>query len=1636
MNPRDFRRTGDAFTGVEAGTYTVTISGYPSDATFAQVTQSATIATDGETVQLAFAGEYARSSAVVGAVVAADPAAGDDGRAETLAGVTVALEGAHASETAETDADGGFGFQGLRAGTYAVTISGYAEEVAFATESVEVEVGVGEVGNADFTGEFLRTSAVEGRVTVEGEGLAAVTVTLSGGPAEESHTTATDADGAYRFEALRPGDYAVAISDFEARDYAFEATSREVSVGLGETVEASFMGVLLRTSGISGRVSVEGEGLGDVAVTLSGVEERATTTDAAGQYSFAGLAAGDYAVTIAIEGNAYVFDVTSREVDLGDDASEIVNFDGAHARTASVSGFAFVDEATRNDEFDEGEGVLARAGIPVTLVGPTVSEQESGMTDAEGRFSFEGLKAGPYELVVPVNATVAADLAAAGVAYGGGLSYPVTLGVGEPATVALPFDITHTTVHFAVSLRRGEELGDALPGAAVALYADAAGENELGRGETDDDGMVSIRVARAGVAEHTVHAAVTAQAYHVAEGVTPVTWDPREFSVEGANANDIVNLRVDVTVSGATVSRGEYGGGAPLAGWTFTVASGEGADAEAAQGRLDEDGAAEFGALVEPGDLPASFAFAVAEDQDDALDGGEAYEATAVEHAHTGLRLARRVDAGAMEARYTTQTLRVYVHHELDQVRGYTGNLLGGDVRDGNGDARRIAVGLRHIDGSGRSRPLSDWNAAANTKYADGAWTFSRLPAEANVIVQASVVGEAGVMILGADELAAYRDREANGIEDGAFGANGGSSHTVSLCPLRAKAPQDHDECSSFAYVTSHTVRGRVWKTGVGRDPTSDGFIVGSPDMPTFVAGVRVSLSPVEGRNLAGEDRSETTGESDDDGTPRDERTEFSFGGLASGAYALGVSDGWRARMGGRGSEASLGNALNPLVADLELDVTPSTGVVYGRVTGEDGFAVEGVTVRANGRTDASDALGRYVIDGFGAETRTIGDDTHMDKVFVETAHPAHGETRHIVDFAANAPREVNIDLAGAAKTAQVSGVVRLSGTNAPVEGVEITVDGEAPPGGRLVTGADGSYTAVFGAKGAGGRVTVRASKAGLSFVPASVEVPAHTGAAASGIDFTAFANATISGQVAAGQGGPRAGVIVSATSTTDSTVVVSDTTGVTGTYALSVPFGAYTMSAAMADTSLASITVFTYPPTGRGVNVAPAQSVTYGVITASTNSISGSVVTTGGAAQEGVVFSATSTTDATAVFTDTTDANGAYLVIVPAGDYTVSAAMADTTLASIIALTYPESGRDVSVALGESVTYGNITAVATNISGRVVRSGQGVAGVVVSATSTTDATVVFTDTTDANGAYAFNVRLGGYTMSASAAGYTFTYPADGRTVTLTLGQSLNYGNITAANVSGRSIGTSRLTLMDPHESFTMHTGRTEVTWTADPVSAGHTVTYTIQVQKKDTVRTGDGGLSDWSDWQDVDLKDAAADRGMSPDTIFDFSTDSGWGEGWRQFLIRVVTASDNGTPDDDTDDWTVASAPDTVAESESKIRVWRYRASDVDRIRVVYGPLKRTNANYKISFRVSHGNDRTWGTQTDTLPSDDNWSYQIASGNVRLVNSYSWKWVGLENKRKEMPIRIDYRDGDISRSVLDGYTLGTDDYVLVEAKR
>ncbi len=1172
---------GFSFADVEAGTYTVTISGYPEDATFAQATQSATIATDGENVRLSFAGEYVRSSAVVGAVVAADATmSGGDGQPETLAGVTATLGGAHATgETARTGTDGGFAFAGLRAGTYTVEISGYPEDVSFETKLMEVEVEAGEVGNADFTGRYVRTSAVEVRVVVEGEEFEGATVALTGGPANENRTAATGAGGRHRFEGLRAGAYGVSVSGFDAQDHEFASTSRDVSVEMGETATVSFTGVLLRTSGISGRVSVEGMGLSEVEVTLSGAdEERATTTDASGQYAFAGLETGDYAVSIGVEGEAYEFEATSVDVTLGEDESRIVNFEGEHARTASVSGTLFIDEAARNGAFDEGERALAQSGIPVALVGPEVNEQRVDTTDANGRFAFTGLRDGPHRLVVLLDMEIAATLAAMDLAYGGpAAGYDIDLGVGEAASRPIPFRITHTTIDFKVSLKIGGARGDALPGATVDLYANALGGTRIGGGETGDDGSVSIRVARTGATGNTVHAAVALDGYHVDPdaGRQAVTWDPRSRTVEASNDADIVNRNVGVFVSGATIAT-DWGGGEPLGGWRIGVTSGGNA-VEGAPKTLDADGTAMLATAVES--IPATYVFALAGDQDDELDGGEKYETETVEYTHTGLERVGTRAADTLRVRYATQTLKVYVHHERDQVEGYTGNVLDGDVRAAAG---MIDVELRYVGDAGRSRRFAkeQWDPA-NGSERDGTIAFRHVPTDFAVLVRAeeSAAGiREGVVLLEPDELLTYADREANGVVGSAFGAMGGFGHTVELCPLQAAGPQGHDECASFAYVTSHTVSGTVWRRSVAADAEGDGF--GTDTMVTENPGVAVALEPIEGRSLAGEAWRFTTAARDFAATAAlDETHQFSFEGVAAGVYEANASDGWRVRVGGRGSETELTDELDPLGGDVHLDVTPSTGTVYGRVTGIDGFPRDGAAVTANGKKTTTDAFGRYVLEGIAGETRRIGGTTHANRIFVNAA-PADGgrDADAVVAFAANALIRVDVVLSGAHETATVEGAVRASGSNAPIADAEIQVDygdgmgfvapENAPTSGenrgKLATGADGAYTAIVAAKKIGETASVRASKVGMSFVPDRIEVPAHSGASISGIDFTGFVNATIAGRVAGSNGRPLVGVVVKArragagegTPARDSVV-----TGETGMFSLGVPFGSYVLT-------------------------------------------------------------------------------------------------------------------------------------------------------------------------------------------------------------------------------------------------------------------------------------------------------------------------------------------------------------------------------------------------------------------------------------------------------------------------------------------
>ena len=1224
-----------AFTELGEGDYTVTISGYDAVEYSFEASQAVTLGLDAKEV-VNFDGRSLRTASV--AVMVTADGEGVAGASATLIQVTGPTSGT-VLDIAPTDADGGHTFGSLLAGAYRVEISVDSDEIDFETLSWQGLVATDSVAEANFPGTINRTAIISGSVTIDGEGESGVMVTLSGAAADSMVTEGDD--GSYSFGELRKGEYTVSITNPDENRYEFTGgTSESVSLAVGQIQSVSFPGAMVRSSTITGRVGLnDGTGVEGVMVTLSGAAAKQDTTDAGGVYTFAKLGAGDYTVAMTLSDEdavKYVFhaDSTSQDVTLGDDDHPTVNFNGAHATTAMVSGTLFVDElGVPNGDLDEGENALPQTGVSVRLTGPGNNDHVTVITDDTGYFEILERRAGPYRLVVTVPDAVAMTLG--DYAYDGPpTGYEFDVAVGEEKTQDIPFRITHTTVNFEVRLKQGESpLGDSIPGATVNLYTDPAGANDLKSAETGDDGKAELRIDRDDVAGNTVYADVSSDDYEVVGGIEAVIWDAQMTSHEASNDGDIVNLNVDATFSGATITNDAGAGGDALVDWLVDVTSGDDAvEGEGVPDKLDEDGDAGFTTTVGVDDLPASFTFAVADDQTDKdadgneLDGGEMYKVTPVEYEHTGRKLAATMYAGPIKVEYTTQTLIAYVHEELDQVFGYTGNILNGDARDVVGV---IDVGIRYIDpSSGRSRTFAedDWDKDENTDDDDGVWTFSHVPADADVIVQASKADDASNHMLldkdgHSDELATYRDLVTNGVTDGAFGDMGGYSHTVSLCSLQATDPtdQDYDKCASFAYVNTHSVKGLVWKNEVllsDESANDDFFLMGPKDDegPTFVADISVDLDPTAGKNIAGDQESFETLEANDKSTKRPDGEDFldthqfDFGYIAAGVYELSVSPGWRARMGKMDApdDALVGKAFNPLALDVELDVTPATTTVYGYVRDADEFPVEDVIVTVNGvEAPPTDEHGRYIAEYVGSETRKIGADTHSKRIFVETNHEENEATLTYEEpFAPNSRINVDVALGGLGRAVSYSGTVTAAGSGDPIAGAQILVDhgdgaiaptnpnAKSPGVSKndiYLTDGEGEFTVQVDAGEIGDYVELSVTRTRMNFVPPTLRVPAHQGF--DGIIFTGFLHATITGRVRNPDGSALGDVTVTATNVVDKIPTpVKSTSNARGTFRLSVPFGSYQISAELENYT------FDYPPTNP-VSVTHGQILDFGII-------------------------------------------------------------------------------------------------------------------------------------------------------------------------------------------------------------------------------------------------------------------------------------------------------------------------------------------------------------------------------------------------------------------------------------------------------
>ena len=253
-------------------------------------------------------------------------------------------------------------------------------------------------------------------------------------------STRTDAAGNYQFLDLLPGDYSVVE---QTPELLFDGAAH---VGLidgeivGQVLDAGqITGIRLnsgqqathydfcehppsRISGVvyhdrnnDGQRASSEEGIGDARVILMDAAGRTvatTQTDAAGQYEFSGLAAGQYAIreeqpTGWADGIDTPGTVSGRPEGVaenpGDRISQITlqwgeagtEFNFGELLAASIGGIVHLD---LNADCQQQEGESPLAGIRVELLDQSGRVIDSMLTAADGRFLFTDLAPGVYTL--------------------------------------------------------------------------------------------------------------------------------------------------------------------------------------------------------------------------------------------------------------------------------------------------------------------------------------------------------------------------------------------------------------------------------------------------------------------------------------------------------------------------------------------------------------------------------------------------------------------------------------------------------------------------------------------------------------------------------------------------------------------------------------------------------------------------------------------------------------------------------------------------------------------------------------------------------------------------------------------------------------------------------------------------------------------------------------------------------------------------------------------------------------------------------------------------------------------------------------------------------------------------------------
>ena len=918
------RMTGDygmyEFDDLRKGDYTLTISGYDAvDYHFEPTGESFALELGGSEIKN-FTGKALRTATVMGYVTVED--APLPGIGVTLIKVVSATSGEIVGAMA-TGADGGYAFGPLLAGAYQVRIGEYDDEYDFEAGDMQVTaVMTDSTATVNFAATIIRTAMVSGMVTIDGDPMKDVTVTIDGdhAPASPDNSMMTGDDGEYSFGELRKGAYTVTMTNPDDNAYSFPTVATPVNLGVGqEQPGISFAGTRLKRASISGQVHAAGDPVANVTVMLSGHADGEDVTDANGEYNFPGLAVGSYMVTISGWAEAaYIFDAPASDaVIVNNDDFLIVDFEGTHTKTASISGMLFLDEVTRDLMHTDGEPVLDLTneiaalqaagllpeivtGLPLTLLGPNLGESTLIFANADGTYEFPGLQAGSYAISVSFDeeldeagTTVEGLLARAGYEYTGLSLIDVAVEAGEPNTDNnLPFEITKQTINVSAVMGTPDAPTETIvPGVVLALYPTAEdadkGENALGTKTTGENGVATFDFLREDDDgpggednDHLVFAKVTDTgdddlAFSDNEDIE-IQYAATDRVSNALAAARLVNIKVNFqweVMSNADAEDGNE----PLGGWV--------ADDE--MGETDASGLATYSGWITSVEAiaGASYDVMLAEEQDDSVTGKEKWgQSDALKHDHNHLALpADNTSAmnhyGPIYVTWTTQSLTLGVYREADDVEGFTdyqSELAGGDHRPHSEVGRAMTVELLARESGTNRLRRHKWDVDEETgEYgkegyasfdANGMVTFTGIDADVELTVRYRAGADREQMDYGYDEIETFGGDLDHGVTLGAFGAMGGAGPEVRMCSAsddtNADATSDEwsDEwCATFAYQ---------WNTG-----TVYGT-VGSE------RGHKVTVEPETGHGAIG----------DEDKT--DSRGAYSIGDLQDGVYTATAASG------------------------------------------------------------------------------------------------------------------------------------------------------------------------------------------------------------------------------------------------------------------------------------------------------------------------------------------------------------------------------------------------------------------------------------------------------------------------------------------------------------------------------------------------------------------------------------------------------------------------------------------------------------------------------------------------------------------------------------------------------------------------